>query len=552
MENFRRCRICTAEAAIMMSIFGEDALWKKISSFANVQIEEDDSLPQQICMMCTKNTINAALFKEKCEEADAYFRKELFKKTNNFEIVSVSSGVSDEDNDNSYQTSLQSLENKPSIATVSEDPNPPPPAPEIVLQSFWRDSSKAYQCSICSQHFAMKAILKHHLKQNHPDSTENFQCFKCKRNYSAKMFLEKHLRIGNCSKKLKTNSRQIQCGDCNASFLSSQYLGWHKRSGSCPKTASGGSPKNEAENSMTGHLTDYPNENPDKNCQKRLKTGKSRLILNETQTALIKSLMEKNVSTRRLARELNITKTFAKKMRKTFDVNAQSKILEGDTLTVADENGIVPPGDVSGTEPMHNDSSQCEYKPENPLDIGDSPPQNENLEKGPTCSPNKQIQRIKMTKKNKPRKPNVFLDEEKYDKAKALVANNASTTDISRQLDISQMSAWKLRSCILKGIKLRFRNPLSPRTKQDKKPKTKEKRQRLKGEEKKERDKKVTEIILSVLKKDDSIQYWRISEYLREQGYTVSTSAVCKKLKTLGMQRRQAAGNTNESDSTVY
>ena len=58
----------------------------------------------------------------------------------------------------------------------------------------------------------------------------------------------------------------------------------------------------------------------------------------------------------------------------------------------------------------------------------------------------------------KPRKPNVFIDDEKYAMAKTLVAQNASTMEIARALNVSQMTAWKVRDAIVKGLPLSYRN----------------------------------------------------------------------------------------------
>lgn len=41
------------------------------------QIERYDTLPQQVCITCAKNTISACLFKKKCEDADNFFRQQL-------------------------------------------------------------------------------------------------------------------------------------------------------------------------------------------------------------------------------------------------------------------------------------------------------------------------------------------------------------------------------------------------------------------------------------------------------------------------------------------
>uniref|UniRef100_A0A1B0ASS3 C2H2-type domain-containing protein n=1 Tax=Glossina palpalis gambiensis TaxID=67801 RepID=A0A1B0ASS3_9MUSC len=112
------------------------------------------------------------------------------------------------------------------------------------------------------------------------------------------------------------------------------------------------------------------------------------------------------------------------------------------------------------------------------------------------------------TTKKKPRKPNVFIDDEKYAMAKVLVAQNASTMEIAKALNVSQMTAWKLRDAIIKGV------PLSYRNKRDIRHQT-----------------------------HNNIQYWKVSARLAEKGYAISPSSVCQKLKSMGIHRRWKPGD---------
>uniref|UniRef100_A0A1A9WA26 C2H2-type domain-containing protein n=1 Tax=Glossina brevipalpis TaxID=37001 RepID=A0A1A9WA26_9MUSC len=115
------------------------------------------------------------------------------------------------------------------------------------------------------------------------------------------------------------------------------------------------------------------------------------------------------------------------------------------------------------------------------------------------------------TTKKKPRKPNVFIDDEKYAMAKVLVAQNASTMEIAKALNVSQMTAWKLRDAIIKGVPLSYRNKRDIRhqTRQD----------------------------------DETCSYWKVSARLAEKGYAISPSSVCQKLKSMGIHRRWKPGD---------
>lgn len=146
----------------------------------------------------------------------------------------------------------------------------------------------------------------------------------------------------------------------------------------------------------------------------------------------------------------------------------------------------------------------------------------------------------------------MFIDDEKYEMAKGLVSQNASTMEIARQLNVSQMTAWKLRDAIVKGI------PLSYRSKRDSRPKVEPEetpvplpvtprhvkpRRRLKAVERELRDREITKEILEMIKNDSNIQYWKVSARLAEMGYSISPSSVCQKLKALGIHRRWKPGD---------
>lgn len=155
----------------------------------------------------------------------------------------------------------------------------------------------------------------------------------------------------------------------------------------------------------------------------------------------------------------------------------------------------------------------------------------------------RKIRKFVKREKKKIRKPNVFINDEMYERAKEYIDKNMSTLEIARHLNISQMTAWKLRDAITKGIKLTFRE------KQPKKQPnnnaaviSREKRvslkKKIKAQERLQRDNAISKEILNIVKEDESIQYWKISERLAQKGFALSTSSVCQKLKAMGIRRR--------------
>lgn len=124
-----------------------------------------------------------------------------------------------------------------------------------------------------------------------------------------------------------------------------------------------------------------------------------------------------------------------------------------------------------------------------------------------------------------------------YEQAKILVANRATTMEVARNLNISQMSAWKLRDNIIKGIPMTFKPPPNPRIK-DTVPKLIMPHAKLRMGLRQERDFLIKREILRMIREDNNIQYWKISERLAEKGLYLSASSVCQKLKAMGFHRR--------------
>uniref|UniRef100_T1GM72 Uncharacterized protein n=1 Tax=Megaselia scalaris TaxID=36166 RepID=T1GM72_MEGSC len=224
-------------------------------------------------------------------------------------------------------------------------------------------------------------------------------------------------------------------------------------------------------------------QNPTNPFKKR--TGRNRIKLDAAMLNRAKTLILQRATTSQLADQLKISRTFAWRLRKN----------------------------------MLND---CMNSSENGLSDQDVIP----LPQQPGCSNDSEeklmVRKLIKREKDKIRKPNVFINEEMYDRAKEFVNLNMSTLEIARHLNISQMTAWKLRDAITKGIKLTFRQKTSPVPKntQSQSNARREKllsKKQKKAQERLERDKQITQEILKIVQEDYSIQYWKISEKLSQK-----------------------------------
>lgn len=769
----------------MISIFGEDSLWKKITLLADVQIEKDDHLPQQVCITCAKNTISACLFKKKCEDADNFFRQQLLIrkidgqnsiKVCSDDIITLSeeelsdkeldtdgvnkSGNSETNAEGSktpigekqhafdfnsirlmheyMQQHLSKINGIHSAGSGSDGPvdddDPLPLIPEIELltPSEEIDASvstsvcakdaelRGYQCTVCYQIFEVKQILKHHMHTVHGASGAVYECTNCKKTYFYKRFLEKHVRRGRCVKKRRNQTRPMQCSDCHTLFPTGHHLGWHKRTG-CPSRAA----KMPLQQLLKQNIVQYNNfpkrigirkpENAIYLHNRKLimannkRKGRTRIKLDAKKIALAKQLILREATTTVIANELNISRTFAWRLRKSLvnGVSLHERVVDPTNEEQADAEDLHDPqpqleqfhetacikseqmnsySDEDGGDPNecrsvstdcdfnsirnrigierdndnnvsdddnknegtmeaekntrdqqfvqrvseesqisggNSDVSDCNQihtytQPKNYSDAGhtrdlnfknnfqqDHPMLNgfpsavvaaisHQLPVNLSIKPITSLQNAEATSNQlkKPRKPNVFIDDEKYALAKMLVAQNSSTMEIARQLNVSQMTAWKVRDAIVKGIPLSYRTkremreaepqgviqlPTSPSPNQHKTvlqmssiqeitqslqqqndmqtirpsaqnatvsaPKAANSRRRLKAAEREMRDKEITREILEMIKADSSIQYWKVSARLAEKGFPISPSSVCQKLKSMGIHRRWKPGD---------
>ncbi|KAL9880813.1 uncharacterized protein ACN2A1_012154 isoform 2-T9 [Glossina fuscipes fuscipes] len=188
---------------------------------------------------------------------------------------------------------------------------------------------KGYQCPHCYQIFEMKQVLKAHMQSVHGLAGPVYECSNCKKTYFYKRFLEKHIRRGRCVKKRRNQTRPMQCSDCHVLFPTGHHLGWHKRTGCPSKTA-----KMPLQQFFKQNIVQYNNfpkrigirkpENAIYLHNRKLimannkRKGRTRIKLDAKKIALAKQLILREATTTVIANELNISRTFAWRLRKSL------------------------------------------------------------------------------------------------------------------------------------------------------------------------------------------------------------------------------------------
>uniref|UniRef100_A0A1I8NAV8 Uncharacterized protein n=1 Tax=Musca domestica TaxID=7370 RepID=A0A1I8NAV8_MUSDO len=212
---------------------------------------------------------------------------------------------------------------------------------------------RGYQCPHCYQIFEMRQVLKAHMQSVHGTAGPVYECTNCKKTYFYKRFLEKHIRRGRCVKKRRNQTRPMQCSDCNVLFPTGHHLGWHKRTGCPSKTA-----KMPLQQLFKQNIVQYNNfprrigmrkpENALYLHNRKLmmannkRKGRTRIKLDARKIALAKQLILREATTTVIANELNISRTFAWRLRKS--------LVNGVSL----HERVIDPPEEEGEEADHN------------------------------------------------------------------------------------------------------------------------------------------------------------------------------------------------------
>ncbi|EDV47402.2 uncharacterized protein LOC6551491 [Drosophila erecta] len=189
-----------------------------------------------------------------------------------------------------------------------------------------------FQCPHCYQIFEMKQILKAHMQSVHGAPGPVYECSNCRKTYFYKRFLEKHIRRGRCVKKRRNQTRPMQCSDCHVLFPTGHHLGWHKRTG-CPSKAAK-MPLQQLFKQNIVQFNNFPKRvaaggarkptAPDLHINNRKlglankRKGRTRIKLDAKKIALAKQLILREATTTVIANELNISRTFAWRLRKSL------------------------------------------------------------------------------------------------------------------------------------------------------------------------------------------------------------------------------------------
>ncbi|KAM7349700.1 uncharacterized protein ACRADG_008561 isoform 1-T3 [Cochliomyia hominivorax] len=233
---------------------------------------------------------------------------------------------------------------------------------------------RGYQCPHCYQIFEMKQVLKAHMQSVHGTSGPVYECTNCKKTYFYKRFLEKHIRRGRCVKKRRNQTRPMQCSDCNVLFPTGHHLGWHKRTGCPSKTA-----KMPLQQLFKQNIVQYNNfprrigirkpENAIYLHNRKIimannkRKGRTRIKLDAKKIALAKQLILREATTTVIANELNISRTFAWRLRKSLvnGVSLHERVIDPpeDEEDDIDNNAVQMP--EMAVEPLNTE------KPENQL-----------------------------------------------------------------------------------------------------------------------------------------------------------------------------------------
>ncbi|XP_013102140.2 uncharacterized protein LOC106083571 [Stomoxys calcitrans] len=237
---------------------------------------------------------------------------------------------------------------------------------------------RGYQCPHCFQIFEMRQVLKAHMQSVHGTAGPVYECTNCKKTYFYKRFLEKHIRRGRCVKKRRNQTRPMQCSDCNVLFPTGHHLGWHKRTGCPSKTA-----KMPLQQLFKQNIVQYNNfprrvgmrkpENALYLHNRKLmmannkRKGRTRIKLDARKIALAKQLILREATTTVIANELNISRTFAWRLRKSLvnGVSLHERVI--DPPEEEEDNNGYDNGPVVAVEENAGEASEGLHQPENLL-----------------------------------------------------------------------------------------------------------------------------------------------------------------------------------------
>ena len=255
------CRICMKDKSDLSSIFAAQSdgliIASMIMALSNIEINENDGLPEIICQKCSTDVGKAYKLREVCRESDKKLRELLDEQSEkDYEECEVVKLEDEEEFESEiYAEDLQEIV-KLDDQAVEKGAKETEKLPQtkvkkkIVKEEIARtdfkccgcdlsfgnqellvehskvehlpmkpkDDQKPLECNICYKRFLTAKGLKHH--QENVYLVKMHQCFFCGRKFETRAILEAHERFHR-------NERPYICDVCNRGFTSRANLSTH-------------------------------------------------------------------------------------------------------------------------------------------------------------------------------------------------------------------------------------------------------------------------------------------------------------------------------------
>lgn len=225
------CRVCLATVKKKsMSLFQEYknySIFNHINAIANIQIREDDGLPDKICSGCLLDLETAINFKQKCESSNLILQTSTLASSADSAVEVDVNIVKKEEpdlyseiaflNDDTYfDTDFNDIDKKPEKSILTKV--------DLGIRKS-RSIDLHLQCDDCGGFFKSKCKLRVHWKQVH--LKEMLRCLNCKRSFKSIRAFKRHqnekskscLAASNFRIEGEGKSRMFYCKECEYKSL---------------------------------------------------------------------------------------------------------------------------------------------------------------------------------------------------------------------------------------------------------------------------------------------------------------------------------------------